>query len=298
LSELFVEVRGRRGELAIEISVTTRANPLVIVGPNGAGRTTLLLMILGALRADSGRVIVDGESLFDSQRKLDVPVERRQIGFLSQRVALFPHLDVVRNVAYGIPARTRSERLQLARSLSLSGLARRLPVGLSGGEAQRVALARAIAARPRTLPLDEPVGALDSTVRRKTRQFLAGLLRTWKIPTIVVTHDPTDATAIDGEVVAIERGAVVQKGTLLALAARPATDFVGISPRGSDRPLVRALPARVNPAREMTSPARTSSSAPRCCSAPTSRPSRDPRWLSRRSRGRAPACPDPETFAA
>jgi molybdate transport system ATP-binding protein len=229
-STLELELRGSVGALTIDLALSAFAGPTVIVGPNGAGKTSLLMMILGALPPAGGRVVVDGVVVFDRARGLDLPVERRGIGFLPQRDTLFPHLDVLENVAYGIATRPRAERagraLVALRELGAEGLAARRPEGLSGGEAQRVALARALAPAPRALLLDEPLAALDVGLRREVRGFLAAHLRRLAIPTLVVTHDRADAEAFDAEIVVMEGGAIVQRGRLAELAARPATDFV------------------------------------------------------------------------
>ena len=230
MSLLEVALQGMAGTLPIDVAFRAGAAPLVLLGPNGAGKTQTLMMILGATRPRGGRVTLDGTPLFDAERGLDLPVEQRRIGFLPQRYALFPHLDVLANVGYGIAAPSREERLRLAREmlreLDAEALALRHPAELSGGETQRVALARALAARPRALLLDEPLAALDISLRRDMRRFLAERLRTWSLPTVVVTHDRADAEALDGDVVVIEAGAVVQRGRLPELAAHPATAFV------------------------------------------------------------------------
>jgi molybdate transport system ATP-binding protein len=230
MSSLEIALQGTAGTLSIDVTFRAGAVPLVIVGPNGAGKTQTLMMILGASRPRGGRVILDGTPLFDDQRGLNLPVEERRIGFLPQRYALFPHLDVLSNVGYGITATSRQERLRLAREvlrdLDAESLAERRPAELSGGETQRVALARALAARPRALLLDEPLAALDVSIRRDMRRFLAERLRAWSLPTVVVTHDRADAEALDGDVVVLEGGAIVQRGRLAALAAEPATAFV------------------------------------------------------------------------
>jgi molybdate transport system ATP-binding protein len=229
-ARLELELQGRLGALALSLSLRASEEPIVIAGPNGAGKTTLLMLILGASTAERGHVTLDGVRLFDSERRVDLPVERRRIGYLPQRYALFPHLDVLANVAYGVPAATRAERRLRAdrtlRELGLDHLGARRPAALSGGEAQRVALARALAGEPRALLLDEPMAALDASVRREVRRFLAERLRALAIPTVIVTHDRADAEAFGGEVVVIEHGAVVQRGTLAALSLAPATEFV------------------------------------------------------------------------
>jgi molybdate transport system ATP-binding protein len=229
---LDVDVTGRIGDLTVEVTLRISAGstvPTVIVGPNGAGKTSALMMILGALTPTRGRVALDDVCLFDAARGIDVPIEERRIGFLPQRYALFPHLDVLANVAYGIvgePPAARARRASGAlRALGVEGLARRRPQELSGGEAQRVGLARALAHGPRALLLDEPLAALDVAVRRDVRQFLVAHLRALAIPTVIVTHDRADAEAFDGELLVLERGVIGQRGTLGEVAARPATAF-------------------------------------------------------------------------
>ncbi|HVV50459.1 MAG TPA: ATP-binding cassette domain-containing protein [Polyangia bacterium] len=229
MSALEVDLAGAAGPLPIALALRAAEAPVVIVGPNGAGKTRALRMILGADRPARGRIALDGEPLFDAGRGVDVPVERRRIGFLPQRYALFPHLDVLGNVAFGIGG-PRGDRLAAARealrALDAETLAARRPDQLSGGEAQRVALARALAARPRALLLDEPLAALDVSLRRDTRRLLAERLRAWALPTVLVTHDRADVEAFEGDVLVMEAGAVVQHGRLADLCAHPATDFV------------------------------------------------------------------------
>jgi molybdate transport system ATP-binding protein len=228
---LQAELRGAVGALTIDVAFRAGADaPLVIVGPNGAGKTSVLLMVLGALRPGDGRVTLDGAPLFDGAARVDVPVERRRIGFLPQRYALFPHMDVLHNVAYGIEAPSRAERARRAgealAALDVAHLAARSPTALSAGEAQRVALARTLAGRPRALLLDEPLAALDAAVRRDVRRFLAGSLAAWRLPAVVVTHDRADAEALGGALLVLEAGAVAQTGRLDELAAHPRTPFV------------------------------------------------------------------------
>jgi molybdate transport system ATP-binding protein len=226
---LEVDVEGSVGTLSIRLAFRTSDRPIVLVGPNGAGKTSTLLFIAGALRPSRGRIALGDTTLLDVGSGTDLPPEHRAVGFVPQRYALFPHLDVLHNVAYGIDA-PRARRLEGARQaladLEAEGLARRRPQELSGGETQRVALARALAARPRALLLDEPLAALDASIRRETRRFLAERLRAWSLPTVVVTHDRADAEALDGDVLVLEAGAVVQRGRIDELLASPRTPFV------------------------------------------------------------------------
>jgi molybdate transport system ATP-binding protein len=236
---LDVDLHGAIGELTIEAAFRTSDRPTVIVGPNGAGKTTLLMLILGTLKPRAGHVTLGDRRLFDRAARIDVPIERRRIGFLPQRYGLFPHLDVAGNVVYGVEGGTRGDRRRRAATLidelGIGALATRRPTELSGGEAQRVALARALAHRPNALLLDEPLAALDATVRHDTRRLLSEQLRILGVPTIVVTHDRADAEAFGGELLVLERGAIVQRGTLDELAARPATAFVRQFAAGEDR---------------------------------------------------------------
>ena len=226
---LDVAVQGTVGKLPIDVGFRTGQRPTVIVGPNGAGKTSLLLMILGQLRPRHGHVTLDGRRLCQAERGLHLPIESRRIGFLPQRHALFPHLDALGNVAYGVVAESANRKLELARealaSLGVAHLADRRPAQLSGGEAQRVALARTLASRPRALLLDEPLAALDASVRGDVRTFLAAHLATLALPTVIVTHDRADADAFAGEVVVVEQGAVVQRGPLADVATGPNSEF-------------------------------------------------------------------------
>jgi molybdate transport system ATP-binding protein len=226
---LEVRIAGRAGGLELDLDLAV-SGTAVVVGPNGAGKTTLLLAILGAIAPERGRVALDGTPLYDAERRIDVPVERRRIAFVPQRYALFPHLTVLANVTYGASAPSARARRARARALldemGLGALAARRPSALSGGEAQRVALARALAGTPRALLLDEPLAALDASVREETRRLLAARVASLGIPTLVVTHDSADARAFGGTVVVMEGGRVTQRGTMPELAESPATPYV------------------------------------------------------------------------
>ncbi|HKA88421.1 MAG TPA: ATP-binding cassette domain-containing protein [Haliangiales bacterium] len=210
--------------VAVRARLSVGDEPVALLGPNGSGKTTLLLMILGVRPAGRGRVELAGETLYDSARGIDLPVEARRLGYVPQRYALFPHLSVRDNVAFGAvdPARVGP----LLDTLEIADLADRRPASLSGGEAQRVALARALAAEPRGLLLDEPLAALDVSAAKKVRAYLGATLRALRLPTLVVTHDPEDAAALAARVAVMEAGRIVQEGTLDELRARPASRFV------------------------------------------------------------------------
>jgi molybdate transport system ATP-binding protein len=233
VNRLSFALEGRVGSLQLAVSLDTGERPLVLVGPNGAGKTTLLLMLIGAIRPHRGRIALDGETLLDSATDVDTVPEERGLGYVPQRYGLFPHLTVLGNVAFGLESRHRYRRaerraraLALLETLEVAHLAARRPDSLSGGEGQRVALARALAAEPRALLLDEPLAALDASVRRQLREFLPTRLAALRLPTIVVTHDAVDAAAFGEDIAVLEAGRIVQRGALDDLRRKPATPFV------------------------------------------------------------------------
>jgi molybdate transport system ATP-binding protein len=233
VSGLSFDLEGRVGSLHLAVSLDAGEQPLVLVGPNGAGKTTLLLMLIGAMRPRRGRIELDGEKLFDTATDIDVVPEERGLGYVPQRYGLFPHLTVLGNVVFGLQSRRRYRRaerreraLALLETLEVAHLAARHPDSLSGGEGQRVALARALAAEPRALLLDEPLAALDASVRRQLREFLPSRLAALRLPAVVVTHDAVDAAAFGQDIAVLEAGRIVQRGALDDLRRRPATPFV------------------------------------------------------------------------
>jgi molybdate transport system ATP-binding protein len=194
---------------------------LAVVGPSGAGKSTLLRMIAGLEAPHKGRVECDGEVWFGDGR--DLPPERRSCGFVFQDYALFPHMTVRANVAYGARGRDIG---QLLERVGIAHLADAHPPALSGGERQRVALARALAAQPRALLLDEPLSALDPATRGTVAFELAAVLKEAAVPALVVTHSYEEAVSLAGRVAVIERGRVVQQGPLRELLEAPVTPFV------------------------------------------------------------------------
>jgi len=195
---------------------------VALVGPSGAGKTTVLRAVAGLHRPSRGRIALGAETWFDAARRLDRPPDRRSVGLVFQEYALFPHLSVRANVAFG--GRERVEEL-LAR-LRIAHLADEKPGRLSGGERQRVAVARALARDPAVLLLDEPLSALDAHTRAEVREQLADVLAELAIPTLMVTHDFTDAAALAQRVGVMLDGRLRQLGTPAELLARPADTFV------------------------------------------------------------------------
>jgi molybdate transport system ATP-binding protein len=202
---------------------------VAVVGPNGAGKTTLLRALSGLIQID-GRIELAGEVLEDSATGLHVPTERRHIGLVFQDHVLFPHLTVLDNVAFGLQAQGRRDAKQVAhRWLELAGLddrAASMPRELSGGQAQRVALLRTLATEPKLLLLDEPLSALDVTIRAEVRRELSRQLESFSGVRLLVTHDPLEAIALADRLVVLESGRIVQSGTAHEVTARPRSSFV------------------------------------------------------------------------
>ena len=200
-------------DFTLDVEVTFARGVTVLAGPSGAGKTTLLRIVAGLLFPDSGRVVIDEHVVMN--HGAHVPAFRRDVAYVFQDYALFPHLDVIDNVAFGLAARgvPRAEREATARAwlerFDIASLATARPPALSGGERQRVALARALAWRPRALLLDEPFAALDADTRLRVRDELRTTLGGLNVPVVLVTHDDADVAAFDAPVVRLELGRIV-----------------------------------------------------------------------------------------
>ncbi len=185
---------------------------VAILGASGSGKTTLLRLIAGFERADRGEIAIDGRAV--SGRGAEIPAQRRRIGYVAQEGALFPHLRVADNIAFGLPAASRRARQGVGELLDLVGLppghASRWPHELSGGEQQRVALARALAPKPRLVLLDEPFSSLDAALRAGTRDAVAAALAAAGATTILVTHDQSEALSMGQRVAVLREGRLVQ----------------------------------------------------------------------------------------
>jgi molybdenum ABC transporter ATP-binding protein len=197
---------------------------VALVGPSGAGKTTVLRVVSGLLRPRRGAVSLGDRVWLDTSAGIDIPPERRRVGYLFQEYALFPHLDVLENVRFG--ARPGSPVNDLLERFRISHLKNARVPELSGGERQRVALARALALQPGVLLLDEPLSALDAHTKTAVRSELHELLRELSLPTLLVTHDFEDAAALADRVGVIVEGRVLQLGTAAELVATPADPFV------------------------------------------------------------------------
>ena len=193
-----------------------------ILGSSGSGKTTLLRIVAGFERPDDGRVQL-GDDLVDDSGQRFVPTERRRIGYVPQEGALFPHLSVGRNVAFGLPrGPDRSQRVdELLELVGLSGYRRRYPHELSGGQQQRVALARALAIEPEMVLLDEPFASLDAAMRSSVRAEVLHLLRQAGTTSVLVTHDQDEALSMADQVAVLRQGVIAQLDSPTALYGRP-----------------------------------------------------------------------------
>jgi molybdenum ABC transporter ATP-binding protein len=216
LQDVALPLRSFQLELTLDVGAT-----VALVGPSGAGKTSVLRAVAGLARPARGRIGVDGDVWFDAGR-VDVPPDRRRVGLVFQEYALFPHLTVRQNVEFG-GKRLAGELLERFR---ISHLAAQRPGKLSGGERQRVALARALAREPQVLLLDEPLSALDAHTKTAVRAELQELLHGLELPVLLVTHDFEDAAALAEQVSVLVEGKLRQSGSPAELVAQPADGFV------------------------------------------------------------------------
>ncbi|GEP07477.1 ABC transporter ATP-binding protein [Methylobacterium oxalidis] len=199
---------------------------LCLLGPSGCGKSTLLRLVAGFESPDAGRILIDGADV------TGLPPHRRPVNMMFQSYALFPHMSVARNVAYGLQglglgrAQIAERVAALLRLVRLDGFAERRPDRLSGGQRQRVALARALAREPRVLLLDEPLGALDRALREETQGELRALQRRLSTAFVVVTHDAAEAMTLADRIGVMDRGRLVQTGGAADLYERPASRYV------------------------------------------------------------------------
>ncbi|MEU5878805.1 ABC transporter ATP-binding protein [Spirillospora sp. NPDC047279] len=222
-----------RGTFTLDASLRAESGDTVaVIGPNGAGKTTLLRALAGLLPLTGGHLVLGGHTLDRPGTGEFVRPEERPVGVVFQDLRLFPHLTALDNVAFALRCRGRKRKdaraaatAWLAR-LGLADKARSRPRHLSGGQAQRVALARALAPSPRLLLLDEPLSALDTSLRADVRHDLAGALAAFDGVRLIITHDPTEALTLADHLVILENGRVIQTGTPMEITARPRSEYV------------------------------------------------------------------------
>ena len=260
MSDLYLQLRGlgkRFGDVEAVRDLTLAAEHgtvLALLGPSGSGKTTTLRLLAGFERPDSGSIVVGGKDVTDL-----APAERR-FGMVFQHYALFPHLTVAENVAFGLAGRSRDERnrrvVEVLALVDLDGFGNRDVTALSGGQQQRVAVARALAPEPRVLLLDEPLSNLDPGLRERTRRELRAALARARVTTVFVTHEQEEAFALGDRIAVLRDGALAQVGTAEELYEQPATLFVAtFVGRASVLPGVALSGARVRVADSVVWPA-------------------------------------------
>ncbi|RJG04253.1 ABC transporter ATP-binding protein [Noviherbaspirillum sedimenti] len=218
LFDIDIDKTLRSGQRSFYLRLRLRSahRRIVILGPSGAGKSISLQAIAGLLRPDHGHIRLDGRSLFDAAAGIDLAPQQRRLGYLFQDYALFPHLNVRQNIAFGLTGGWRNPPADAGGAavdywldaFGLRPMARQMPAELSGGQRQRTALARALVAQPRALLLDEPFAALDPALRVTLRQELDHLQRELQVPMILITHDQEDAAMFGEQVLRMQDGAV------------------------------------------------------------------------------------------
>ncbi len=194
-----VDVTVRRGRAVIGTAFTAGAGSTALVGPSGAGKTSVLMMIAGLLRPDRGHVRVAGRTLFDDAARINVSPQHRRVGMVFQEPRLFPHLSVRKNLLYG--ARGAAALADVAATLDIAPLLDRWPRTLSGGEARRVAIGRALLSEPDFLLLDEPLSSLDHARREEAMRAIERVRDEVQVPMLIVTHDPAEAERLGQQII-------------------------------------------------------------------------------------------------
>src|SRR5882672_2593593 len=226
-----LQLRKRLGkDFELDVSVSLPQGITILFGPSGAGKTTLLDCIAGLTRPDAGRIAIAGNALFDSSLGINVPPQRRRVGYVFQDLALFPHLSVEGNVEYGLSSLQAQERRRrsaaILESFRITHLRARRPGQISGGERQRVALARALVIDPGILLLDEPLAALDAATKSKIVEDLRAWNQEHRIPVVYVTHSRDEVFALGERAIVLENGRPIAQGTPHQVMTAPRQETV------------------------------------------------------------------------
>jgi molybdate transport system permease protein len=227
-SGLFIDIEKKLASFHLQVAFNTDTQPLGLLGASGAGKSMVLRCIAGIETPTEGVIVLNNKVLFDSKKGIDIPVRNRRIGFLFQNYALFPHLNVAQNIAFGLPKELSRGNLKLEVekqliAMELQGLGDRYPHELSGGQQQRVALARALASQPEGLLLDEPFSALDTHLRSQLEQQMTETLTNYSGVTLFVTHNMEEAYRLCANLLVLENGKEAHHGSKYEIFQHPAT---------------------------------------------------------------------------
>ena len=206
-----------KGQLKIDCQIESQQF-VTLYGASGAGKTSILRILAGLLEADTGKIVIDGVTWLDTANKINVPPQKRNIGFLFQDYALFPNMTVQENLVFALQKGQQKNPIKdLVELMDLGALQNRKPKTLSGGQQQRVALARALVQQPKLLLLDEPLSALDGVMRNKLQKYLLQIHQAYQLTTILVSHDIPEILKTSKEVIVIEQGKIINRGTPAAI---------------------------------------------------------------------------------
>jgi molybdate transport system permease protein len=224
---LIVELQKTFSSFTLEANLTANKKPLGILGSSGSGKSMTLRCIAGLETPTQGHIVLNGRVLFDSKQGINIPSRQRRIGFVFQNYALFPHMRVAHNIAFGMPVLSKTERKQRVNQyielMQLQGLEKRYPHELSGGQQQRVALARALAIAPEALLLDEPLSALDQYLRNQIEKLLIEVFSSYQGVTLFVTHNLEEAYRVCDNLLVLSQGKVIASGRKEDIFERPST---------------------------------------------------------------------------
>jgi molybdate transport system ATP-binding protein len=224
MSLQFSAKRRHPGGFELDVAFDADRQVTSLFGPSGSGKTTVLMLIAGLYRPDSGRIRLDERTLVDTEARVELAAEQRRVGLVFQDHLLFPHFSVEGNLRYGLRRRTRDSRpVDFERAvevLELGDLLRRFPRNLSGGERQRVAVGRALLAGPELLLLDEPLAGLDEALKQRILDYLERVIEQWRIPLIYVSHGVAEVQRLAQQVIVLEQGRVAAQGAPAEILAK------------------------------------------------------------------------------
>lgn len=215
---LIIDIDKSYKDFKLDVNFTADREVTVILGPSGSGKSTILNCIAGVVRPDNGRIAMDNDVYFDSESGYILPIHKRRVGYVFQSYALFPHINVLKNIQYGLnnykEVGTIDEVYRFAEAFKIEKLLKKYPYQLSGGEKQRVALARSLIIRPKVLLLDEPFAALDQHTKQILYNEFLEIKKKWNIPILMITHNEEEAQYLGDRIIRISNGCLINDTVL------------------------------------------------------------------------------------